>query len=199
MQLQRLAGNASVGARIDGMYYKEIPAAFEDACRIYERAYNDGGLWSFLDTYSNAWSNLQTELHESSLALSWSIIERDLLKQLTRLINQTPAGNVMKLNNQGVTVNMTSGEENSLRNRLSQGESPMAGKMISILTAHQIHLHADLGQVKTARNNHQHSGASVDPERCRDALRICAEACKREYSIEINCRLHANAHLGITC
>lgn len=199
MQLQRFVGNISLGARIDGMFYKEVPAAFKDACEIFEKAYYDQEFWSFLEKYSNAWANLQTELYESSLALSWSIIERDLVGQITNLANNTQAGNLQKLDSHGSVVSLSNNEENRIRNKLAQAESPMAGQIISILTAHQTPLHANLERVKDARNAHQHRGAQVDPERCRDALSICADICKREFNVELNCRLHKNAHLGITC
>lgn len=199
MQLQRFVGHISVGARIDGMFYQEVPAAFEDACKIFKKAYYDQEFWSFLEKYSNAWANYQTELYESSLAVSWSIIERDLVGQIMSLVNNTQACKLKKLDKHGSVVGLSNKEETRIRNKLAQGESPMAGQIISILTAHQIPLHADLEQVKNARNAHQHRGAQVDPERCRDALNICSDICKREFNVELNCRLHKNAHLGITC
>ncbi len=199
MQLQRYASGLSIGARIDGMYYKEVPEAFKDACIIFEKAYHDIQLWSFLEQYANSWSNLQTELYESSLALSWSLIERDLFNELSNLFAQVPVGEIQKLNSQGIVVRLNSNNENRLRSKLAQNESPMAGQMISILSAHNVQLNGFLPQVKQARNAHQHSGVSVDPQRCRESLAICSEICKKTYSIDLNPRLLSNAHLGITC
>lgn len=199
MQLQRFAGDLSVGARIDGMYYKEVPEAFKDACVLFEKAYNDKRLWSFLEQYANAWSNLQTELYESSLALSWSLIERDLVEQITNLFSRLSTGGVLQLSDQGAVVPLSKKDEKRIRKKLKLGESPMAGQIVSILAAHQVSLHRHLERVKKVRNDHQHKGTPVDPECCRNALTICAEICKRVYFIELNCRLHSNAHLGITC
>lgn len=199
MQLQRFVGKVSIGARIDGGCYPDVPKAFADACSIFDEAYHNLDLWSFLEQYSNAWSNLQTELYESSLALSWSIIERDLVSQTAGLVNGLPQGNVLRTTQQGASQALSARDERKLRSRLAQGESPMAGTMISILRAHSVPLHPKLQTVKTARNNHQHQGALVHPQSCSDALEICADACSRVHGVGLNCRLQANAHLGITC
>jgi len=199
MQLQRFSGNLSIGARLDGHFHQEVVEAFKDACLIFEKAFFDSHLWSFLENYANAWSNFQTQLYESSLAISWSIIERDLVAQTSSLLNQLPAGAIYKLDSNSNIVPLPHREENRIRTKIAQGESPMVGILISILSGHHIPLSDHLQTVKQARNEHQHQGASVTAKHCREALMVCSEICKRKHSIELNCRLHANAHLGITC
>ena len=198
MQIQRFADERSIGARVDGMYYKEVPGAFSDACEIFDKAYRDKQLWSFLVGYANAWTNMQTELHESSLALSWSLIERDLLEQTIDLLRALPEGGVWRLESDGTARTLTAREEERIRTRLDDGESPMAGVMIAILLAHEIPLHDNLGRVKDARNANQHSGTSVDYQLCRDALIICADICNRVFSVDLNRNIGRNPHLGIT-
>ncbi len=198
MQIQRFGDERSIGARMDGVYYKEVPKAFMDACVTFKQAYGDNRLWSFLAQYSTAWSNLQTELYESSLSILWSLIERDLVDQASQLIAQLPAGSVQQVTSSGIQT-LSNRQESRIRAILAQGDSPMAGQLISILNAHQVSVHQYLDRVKNARNDFQHKGIPVPPDRCRDALSICSDIAQRNYSIELNCRLQANAHLGITC
>lgn len=197
MHLQRFVGEVSVGARIDGMFHQDVIDAFNDACQIYSMVFNDSDLWNLMEKLSSSWVSMQTELFESSLALSWSIIERDLVSQLRTLLSSIPSGSLMKLHN-NVPTSMSSIEETGLRNKITAGDSPMAGKMISILNAHSISLHGKLNNVKQIRNNQQHSGASVTFNNCVDALEICIEVAKRVHNLELNFRLQPNAHLGIT-
>ena len=198
MLLQRFKCKRAIGARLDGMYQADLIPAFTDATLLFESAYRNHQLWDFLLVYSNAWTNLLIELEESSLTLSWSLIERDLLYQVSQLISRIAVGSLNKMTSAGNIVSLNSNAENDIRTKIAAGESLMAGTMIGILQAYGITLSANLNSVKSARNAHQHSGATVTFIDCKLALEICNEICSRRFSLNLNNKLIPNPHLGIS-
>ena len=198
MLIQRFSCKDSIGARIDGIYHKDLVGAFNDASTIFEKVYYNSELWKFLLTYSNAWTNLLTELQDSSMTLSWSLIERDLQYQVSQLIPGIAVGSLQMLNHNGTLRALSNSQETTIRNKISAGGSLMAGQMIGILEANGVQLHANLNTVKDARNNQQHQGIPVNYLNCQQSLEICKEICQRRFSIVLNNKLQPNPHLGIS-
>ena len=197
-QRQRFTGAISLNANLSGHYAPSLVPAFKTAALIFEKALNESQLWNFLEQYSQAWTSYQSEMYNSSLSVCWSLIERDLFEQTRDLLNSLQTGQVKELDDQNTPQLMRPRQENRLRAKINNGDSPMAGRMINILQANGVTLHTSLDSVKTARNNFQHSGVNISRTENKDALLICRSICSSNFGIELNCNLHPNSHLGVT-
>ena len=93
---------------------------------------------------------------------------------------------------------MKTREEKEIRDKVAKGESPMAGMMLSILKAHNEHVFPEILGTKTARDSIAHGGTSKGASFATTGLRACSLIAKEGFGVDLNNRLGANAHLGLT-
>ena len=194
MGLQRRAGHESVGARIDGIYDPRVIAAFMETKATFERAHVQPELWRFLDRFCTSWTTFHLGLFDSSVVVSWSLIERYLVSRMASLLSSVPVGGLHR----GGKKAMKTREEKEIRDKVAKGESPMAGMMLSILKAHNEHVFPEILGTKTARDSIAHGGTSKGASFATTGLRACSLIAKEGFGVDLNNRLGANAHLGLT-
>ena len=197
MALQRYSGAESVGARIDGFYHDDVIAAFCETSAVFERAHQDPHLWEFLNRFSTSWTSFHLGMYDSAVVLSWSLIERYLVKKVDALLAMVAEGSVMKQTSTG-SSRMSRKEETDLRAKISQGESPMAGILLSVLHAHGERIFQEILATKLARDNIAHGGTSGGSAPAVSGLQACSLIAKETFNVVLNNQSNGNAHLGLT-
>jgi len=195
----RSPGAAAVGMLADGNYYQEVLDAFLATEVAFARAHASTDLWAFLDIYSSAWTLFQLGHLDAALMLAWSLIERDLVRQIQDLLAVTTPG-TLKVQRPGTTTSVAMGakEERKHRDSIAAGKSPMAGVLLGILTGNGVSPSPDLIAAKSARDRLAHAGAAPSTGEARSGLMVGREICQRVFGLALAARLHENPHLGLT-
>lgn len=201
MNLVRLEGPASVGARVDGRFNPDPIAAFQSAMPIFHRAHAEAELWAFLDVFASAWTLRALGQFDSALALAWFLVERDLVQRVGALLAQLRVGvdTVMTVEGAaGTPRGLSPKEERGLRAKMAQGESPMAGKLLGVLAGHGQVADQDTTMAKAARDRLAHGGSRVSSREAEAALRACLQIASRVFQVKLAPRLNENPELGLT-
>jgi hypothetical protein len=197
LSVLRKGGDLAIGARIDGHFDAKLVESFRAAMPLFEAAHNQQALWSFLYRYSAAWTAHISGHFDACLMLTWSLVERDLVSQVGDILLTTVAGQVKSMDEHGALKTLDKNQEQRLRTAIQKAESPMAGKLIGILTAHGRAPTNEVLIAKAARDKLMHGGTSAQFPESEAALKACNAIAQRHH-VHLGPRLLANAHLALT-